>query len=113
MDESAAKIWIIKNQFGRRNLTPYQRAELALKLEGVVKEGAKENQIAAGEQFGRGKIPQNSAKPIQPIETRKELAKIAGISHGTIDKARKGHRPGEGRGCSLSLSFSHSSCLIY
>jgi hypothetical protein len=28
-----AKIWILRNQFARRNLTPYQRAELALKLE--------------------------------------------------------------------------------
>ena len=28
-----AKLWIIQNQFARRNLTPFQKAELALKLE--------------------------------------------------------------------------------
>jgi len=32
-DRDAAKVWIINNQFARRNLTPFQRAELALKLE--------------------------------------------------------------------------------
>ena len=31
-DRSAAKIWIVSNQFVWRNLTPYQRAELALVL---------------------------------------------------------------------------------
>ena len=29
-DRTAAKVWVIRNQFGRRNLTAYQRAELAL-----------------------------------------------------------------------------------
>jgi len=32
-----AKIWIIENQFGRRNLSPYQRGVLALKLEELFK----------------------------------------------------------------------------
>ncbi|HEY5535390.1 MAG TPA: hypothetical protein VIL99_10720 [Ignavibacteria bacterium] len=34
---------MIKNQFGRRNLLPYVRAELALKLEGFYKKKALEN----------------------------------------------------------------------
>src|ERR1051325_7654931 len=32
-NRQAAQEWILKNQFARRNLAPYQRAELALKLE--------------------------------------------------------------------------------
>lgn len=43
-DENAVKIWMVGNQFGRRNLNNYQRSILALELEGLYKEKAKENQ---------------------------------------------------------------------
>lgn len=76
------KAWIIQNQFGRRNLTPYQRAELALLLEPVFREKAKEKKQEAG-----GAVPQKSVKP--PVDTQKELAKVAGVSHDTISKAKK------------------------
>ena len=36
-DEDAACVWIIINQFGRRNLALFARAELALKLEPLLK----------------------------------------------------------------------------
>lgn len=36
--------WIIKNQFGRRNLPAYERAKLALRLEPIIREKAKERQ---------------------------------------------------------------------
>jgi hypothetical protein len=38
------KEWMINNQFGRRNLSNYQRSVLALQLEDVFREKAKENQ---------------------------------------------------------------------
>ena len=38
-----AREWIILNQFGRRNLTAFQRSELALQLKPVVKAEAKSN----------------------------------------------------------------------
>jgi len=38
-----AKVWIIRNQFARRNLTPFQRAELALRLEETIQTAAKAN----------------------------------------------------------------------
>jgi len=38
------KVWMIYNQFGRRNLSNYQRSVLALELEDVFKLKAKENQ---------------------------------------------------------------------
>ena len=77
-----AMLWVIRNQLGRRNLTNYQRAELALKLKPLIAEKAKENQSLS---MGRGvKGPQNSANL---IDTREELAKAAGISHDTIHKA--------------------------
>lgn len=73
-----AKLWIIKNQLGRRNLSAYDRSSLALKLKPLFADRAKANQIASG-----GAVPQKSAKP---IDTREELAKVAGVSHDTIHK---------------------------
>ena len=72
------KEWIIRNQLGRRNIPPFVRAELALKLKPVIAEKAKENQKSAG-----GAVPQKSAKA---VNTREELAKAAKVSHDTIHK---------------------------
>ena len=44
-DRSDAIIWIIKNQFGRRNLSAYDRSILALKLKPVLTAKAKENLV--------------------------------------------------------------------
>lgn len=72
------KLWIIKNQLGRRNLSAYDRSVLALKLKPVIAEKAKEQQGA------RTDICQKSDK--SSIDTKKELAKVAGVSHDTIHK---------------------------
>lgn len=81
-DENAVKEWMILNQFGRRNLSNYQRSVLALELEDVFKEKAKENQGT------RVDICQKSDKSINPIDTKKELAKVAKVSHDTISKVK-------------------------
>ena len=78
----AVKEWIILNQFGRRNLSAYDRSILALKLKPVIAEKAKEKQIEAG-----GAVRQKSDKAV--IDTKKELAKVAGVSHDTIHKVEK------------------------
>ena len=80
-DRDAVKEWIIRNQFGRRNLSSYNRAQLALKLKPIISAKAKENQSC-----GQGGVllPQNSVKA--RIDTQKELARIAGVSHDTIHK---------------------------
>ena len=36
-------------------------------------------------------VVQNSAEQIKPTKTRKELAKIAGVSHDTVSKASRCH----------------------
>lgn len=69
--------WIILNQFGRRNLSAYDRSVLALKLKPIVTEQAKERQ---GTRTDKGNIVQKSAR------SRDELAQIAGVSHDTIHK---------------------------
>jgi len=83
--ESNVKEWMINNQFGRRNLSNYQRSVLALELESVFSERAKENQAI---QFKGNSLKQISAE-VKPIETRKELAKVANVSHDTIAKVKK------------------------
>ncbi|MBU1289910.1 DNA modification methylase [Patescibacteria group bacterium] len=89
-----AEIWVIKNQFGRRNLTKYQRGELALKLKPMVAEKAKQRQIEAGESFGENHPKteegcQKSDKALGSIDTKKEIAKTANVSHDTIHKVEK------------------------
>jgi len=74
-----AIVWIIQNQFGRRNLTGFVRGELALKLKDAIARKAK------AQQGQRTDILQNFAK-CEPVHTRQELAKAAEVSHETIRK---------------------------
>lgn len=84
-NEDEAKEWMILNQFGRRNLSAYQRSVLALELEDVFRIKAKENL-----KLSQGKGKQKSANlKVEPIETRKELSKVASVSHDTIAKVKK------------------------
>ena len=85
-DRSSAIEWIIRNQFGRRNLSPYERTRLALRLEEAIKGRAKANQHAGINQHS---LPQNSAEPSRHIETREEIAKLAGVSRDTVDKVKQ------------------------
>ena len=78
-NRNAAVEWIIKNQFGRRNLSAYDRSVLALKLKPVIQAEAEKRKK---ETVGRPEMAKKSA----PIETRSELAKLAGVSHDTIHK---------------------------
>jgi N6-adenosine-specific RNA methylase IME4 len=79
------KEWMINNQFGRRNLSNYQRSVLALQLEDVFREKAKENQAI---QFKGSSLIQISEE-VKPIVSIKEVAKIANVSHDTIAKVKK------------------------
>jgi N6-adenosine-specific RNA methylase IME4 len=86
VDRADAKIWIIRNQFGRRNLTLFARAELALTLEPLIAARAK-----AKQRLSRGRGRQKGLTDLSNLSstnTRREIAKAAGISEGTIDKAR-------------------------
>jgi N6-adenosine-specific RNA methylase IME4 len=76
-----AKLWMICNQFGRRNLSNFQRSVLVLQLESIYSEMGKKKQKEAG-----GAVCQISDKAV--IDTKKELAKIANVSHDTIAKVK-------------------------
>ena len=75
-----AKLWIIKNQSARRNLSPYARTEIALKLKAEIAEKALQRM--------------NSGKNVDPPpnwaeghgETRKQIAQIADVGKNTVSR---------------------------
>src|SRR3990167_10476559 len=73
-------LWIIDNQLGRRNITPYARVTLNLRKEEILKPIAKERQSQAG------KLKQKSAEA--PVNVREELAKASKVSHDTVAKVK-------------------------
>ena len=77
--EEVVKEWMILNQFGRRNLSNYQRSVLALELEDVFKAKAKEKQ-----KLSEGKGIQISEDLKTPeVVTIKEVAKVATFLYST------------------------------
>ncbi len=80
-DRNAAKIWIIKNQLARRNLTLYQRCELAQELEPLVAKKAKKRMLA-------GKKLDNPVLQSEQGKTVEIVAKLAGVGKDTIYKAK-------------------------
>jgi N6-adenosine-specific RNA methylase IME4 len=87
-DETEAKIWILENQLGRRNLVPYQRGEIALELKALYTAQAKKRQQEhGGTAPGKKSLVPISAQ-VSPNErkTRTKLAKIAKVGHDTMSK---------------------------
>lgn len=87
--------WIIRNQFGRRNITTAQRCDLVLKLEDVIKARARGNKQEAMSE-ARANNPKNTNEQFNPksdatvnkVNTNDELAKLAGVGHNTIHQFR-------------------------
>lgn len=75
-----AKLWIVRNQLGRRNLKDFQRCEMVYPFESELKAKAKEHRI----DVRKGKAP----KLADGKDTRDVLANMAGVSHGTYEKAK-------------------------
>ena len=71
--------------FGRRNLTAFQRAELALQLKPVVKAEAKSNLVVST--GGANPRPLQKSEKVAPIHTDERIAKVAGVSRDTLRKA--------------------------
>lgn len=91
-----ATVWVIKNQLHRRNLSEIDRIRLAEQMAPLLEAKAKANLSAGG---GDRKSPcQNSDKAVEvPIDTKKVLAKAAGVSHDTYLKGRKILQGGAGK----------------
>lgn len=80
-DRSHAEEWIIRNQFGRRNLPVYDRVILAKRLEVVITTRSRQGE--------RTDLCQKSDKSLPPLDTKREIAKVAGVSHDTVAKVKK------------------------
>ena len=78
-NRDSAKAWIIKNQFARRNLSPYQRAELAFSLEKLLPSRQGQRTDLAGNDSG---VNSHQSKPSEIA------AKTAGISAQTFSRAK-------------------------
>ena len=80
-NEESVKEWMILNQFGRRNLSNYQRSVLALELEEVFSKKAKENIVIENKNrsTGSAKLPKRDS-----VDTRKELSKVAQVGERTL-----------------------------
>jgi len=80
-----AKIWILKDQINKRNLSDFNKARLVLLLKDLVKIRAKQNQLATLKQY-RSSVLENSPKRTDGLNTREVLAKLAGVSSNTLAK---------------------------
>lgn len=80
-----AMLWMLRNQLGRRNLNSYQRVELVLKFEPLVKSAAEQRMMAGKAANPVPTLAQGQTKG----KTRDHLSEAAGVSHGTFAKAKK------------------------
>lgn len=79
-DSSAAMLWMIERQLGRRNLNSYQRSELALLAKKHLAQSAKERMLA-------GVNP--GPNLAQGGRVSEQLAKMAGVGRETMKKVEK------------------------
>jgi len=77
-DLGTAKVWIIRNQLNRRNITAFQRTELALALKET---------LAAQGQKNRSRFV--NIDKTETINTREMIAAQANVSTGTVHKVEK------------------------
>lgn len=87
--ESRAEVitWIIQNQFGRRNISTFDRIALALKLKPVIAEKAKTKQLATLKQ---NTLPLDQKKSTgESVDTLKQIANLAGVGKETVRKVEK------------------------
>lgn len=87
-DRRAARMWIIRNQFDRRNLDMLTRIELASIYEADERQAAKERMLAGVKANPPEKLPEGS-EPRAQRETRDVIGKMAGVSGRTYERGKK------------------------
>lgn len=83
-DRDEVKIWMMKNQLARRNLTDFQRIEIIHKCEDAVKAKARGRQGARNDLTTSAKF---FADVKEAKRATKELGEMAGVSDRTYEKA--------------------------
>ena len=84
--------WMFENQKGRRNLTDFAMNEMAMKREIFIREEMKKRQIENGKNqsgnLNNIESRPNGQLPTDKTSTRKELAKLANTSEGSIQRTK-------------------------
>ncbi len=101
-NKEEAIIWMVRQQLGRRSLTPLQRIAIVEKYKPFYKKKAKENMSLGGKSYSpkkgsensttlseKNQGSQNSTKVPKKIDVREELAKDADVSTNTYSKGVK------------------------
>ena len=88
------RIWIVDNQLGRRNLTPFQSCEIVYPLKEALSKEAKKNQgartdLIKGDEPAEDNFLLISTKSKGGTDTRKKLAKMANVGGFTFQHAEK------------------------
>jgi hypothetical protein len=84
--EQEAVVWIINNQLGRRNLSDFQKIELAEKKKDILLEKGKKKMSEGGKK-GLSKNDKPSHPETESHSTQKEIAKELGMSTGKVAQA--------------------------
>lgn len=79
-NKDEAKLWMLCNQLGKRNLTNYDRASIAIAYSELFEKLGNKNL--------KTHTKQGYQKSDKPVNTNKEVGKIAGLSHDTIAKVK-------------------------
>lgn len=97
-----AKLWMVRNQMGRRNLSDFQRTEIWLSVKPVLVEKAKANMSAGGVAraasalrgddgvFSSQGLSNFTTPGIEPVGgVRDQIAQFADVSSATVHKVEK------------------------
>jgi hypothetical protein len=85
-DRTAAMLWMIDNQKGRRNVSDYDKGLLAMRKQELLRPAAESNSLA---NLVQNKGTDSAKLPSRKIgDTRRETAKEAGIGERTLDAVK-------------------------
>lgn len=88
-DRDEAIVWMLQNQLGRRNLNDFQRNEIALRFQNIIAAQMKEKQKEGQSKFCGNQYKKVESRPTGPnTNQRKEMAKIAGTSEGSVQRTK-------------------------
>ena len=82
-----AKLWMVRNQMGRRNLNDFQRTEIWIAVKPVLVEKAKANMSAGGKNKGLSNLTTPIIESIGGV--RDQIAELADVASGTVYKVEK------------------------
>ena len=82
------KLWMVRHQLGKRNLTIAERLQLAFLSKPTIENLAKENLSKGGKAYSKVGIKETDVE-IKKVDTYAEIAKIANVGRTTVIKYSK------------------------